>query len=50
MEHGDSLAFKILDAHVNHCVAHATGSGDERDATAKTQELLEAVHRFARSR
>jgi DNA-binding FrmR family transcriptional regulator len=46
----DSLAFKILDAHVNHCVAHAIGSGDERDATAKTQELLEAVHRFARSR
>ena len=46
----DSLAFKILDSHVNHCVAGALSSGDERDAEQKTQELLEAVQRFARMR
>ena len=46
----DSLALKILDSHVNHCVAGALSSGDERDAAQKTQELLEAVQRFARMR
>ncbi len=46
----DSLAMKILDGHVNHCVAGALSSGDERDAAQKTQELLEAVQRFARMR
>ncbi|SRR6266849_1158896 len=46
----DSLALKILDGHVNHCVAGALSSGDERDAAQKTQELLEAVQRFARMR
>ncbi len=46
----DSLALKILDSHVNHCVAGALSSGEERDAVQKTQELLEAVQRFARMR
>jgi CsoR family transcriptional regulator, copper-sensing transcriptional repressor len=46
----ESLAFKILDEHVRHCVAHALASGDEADAAVKTEELLEAVHRFARTR
>ena len=46
----ESLAFKILDDHVNHCVAGALATGDQADAEAKTQELLEAVHRFARTR
>ncbi len=46
----ESLAFKILDEHVNHCVAGALASGDEADAHVKTQELLEAVQRFARMR
>jgi DNA-binding FrmR family transcriptional regulator len=46
----ESLAFKILDDHVNHCVADALASGDEADAGTKTQELLAAVHRFARIR
>ncbi len=46
----DALALKILDGHVNHCVAGALSSGDERDAAQKTQELLEAVQRFARMR
>jgi DNA-binding FrmR family transcriptional regulator len=46
----ENVAYKMLDDHVNHCVAHALASGDERDAEAKTRELLEAVHRFARMR
>jgi DNA-binding FrmR family transcriptional regulator len=46
----DSLAFKILDAHVSHCVAGALASGDEHAAEEKGRELLEAVHRFARTR
>ena len=46
----ESLAFRILDQHVNHGVAHALSSGDEADAATKTQELLEAVQRFAKMR
>jgi len=46
----ESLAFTILDDHVNHCVAGALASGDEADAQTKTAELLAAVHRFARTR
>ncbi len=46
----DALALKILDEHVNHCVAGAISSGDEADAQTKTQELLEAVQRFAKMR
>ncbi len=46
----ESLAFKILDEHVRHCVAGALASGDEGDARTKTEELLEAVQRFARTR
>ena len=46
----ESLAFKILDEHVRHCVAGALTSGDEADAQTKTEELLEAVQRFARTR
>jgi CsoR family transcriptional regulator, copper-sensing transcriptional repressor len=46
----ESLAFKILDEHVRHCVAGALSSGDEEDAQIKTDELLEAVQRFARTR
>src|SRR5437867_10168569 len=46
----ESLAFRILDDHVRHCVAGALQSGDEVDARAKTEELLEAVQRFARTR
>jgi DNA-binding FrmR family transcriptional regulator len=46
----ESLAFRILDDHVNHCVSGAIASGDEADAAEKTQELLQAVHRFARTR
>jgi DNA-binding FrmR family transcriptional regulator len=45
----ESLAFKILDEHVRHCVAGALSSGDEDDAREKTEELLAAVRRFART-
>ena len=46
----ESLALKILDDHVRHCVAGAIASGDEADALEKTEELLAAVQRFARTR
>ena len=46
----ENLAFKVLDDHVNHCVADALASGDPKAAAKKSQELLEAVQRFARTR
>ena len=46
----ESLAFKILDEHVNHCVAGALASGDPVAAKEKSQELLAAVQRFAKTR
>jgi DNA-binding FrmR family transcriptional regulator len=46
----DSLAFRILDDHVQHCVAGALASGEESEAQAKAAELLEAVHRFTKTR
>ncbi len=46
----ESLGFKILDEHVRHCVAGAFTSGDEEDARRKTEELLDAVQRFAKTR
>ena len=45
----ESVAFRILDEHVKHCVADALASGDEGEARAKTDELLRAVHRFAKT-
>jgi CsoR family transcriptional regulator, copper-sensing transcriptional repressor len=46
----ESLAFQVLDDHVNHCVADALSSGDPAAAAKKSQELLDAVQRFARTR
>jgi DNA-binding FrmR family transcriptional regulator len=46
----ESLAFEILDDHVNHCVTRAIASGNQEEATAKADELLAAVHRFAKTR
>ena len=46
----ESLAFKVLDDHVNHCVADALASGDSKAAAQKSRELLDAVQRFARTR
>jgi DNA-binding FrmR family transcriptional regulator len=45
----ESLGFRILDDHVKHCVAGALASGDQVEAQAKAEELLEAVHRFAKT-
>ncbi len=46
----ESLAFLVLDEHVRHCVAGALASGDPDTAAEKSEELLAAVHRFARTR
>jgi len=46
----ESVAFKILDEHVSHCVAGALESGDAEVAAEKSRELLEAVHRFSRTK
>jgi DNA-binding FrmR family transcriptional regulator len=46
----ESLAFRILDAHVQHCVSDALASGDSQAAAEKSRELLEAVQRFAKTR
>ena len=46
----ESLGFKILDDHVSHCVSGALAAGDPDVAEQKSRELLDAVHRFARSR
>jgi CsoR family transcriptional regulator, copper-sensing transcriptional repressor len=46
----ESLAFRILDQHVNHCVSDALASGDPQAAAEKSRELLEAVQRFAKTR
>jgi DNA-binding FrmR family transcriptional regulator len=45
----ESLAFEVLDDHVNHCVADALASGDQRTAAEKADELLAAVQRFAKT-
>ena len=46
----ESLAFRILEQHVTHCVAGALASGDPDVAAEKSRELLAAVHRFAKTR
>jgi DNA-binding FrmR family transcriptional regulator len=46
----ESVALKLLQEHVNHCVAGALASGDATAADEKARELLEAVERFARTR
>ena len=46
----DTLALRLLQGHVNSCVANALASGDEDAAAAKSKELIDAVERFARAR
>ena len=46
----ENVGLKVLDDHVNHCVAGALASGDSAEAETKSRELLAAVHRFARVR
>ena len=45
----DRAGLKVLDGHVHGCVRDAMVAGD-KEAEAKTRELLEAVERFARMR
>ena len=46
----ESLAVKLLEDHVRHCVADAIASGDATAAAEKSEELLAAVQRFSRTR
>jgi len=45
----ESLALKLLEDHVTHCVADALASGDAAAAEAKSREMLDVVQRFART-
>ncbi|MGE5274625.1 MAG: metal-sensing transcriptional repressor [Verrucomicrobiota bacterium] len=46
----ESVALRLLEQHVGHCVAGALASGDAEAAAEKSRELVEAVERFAKSR
>jgi len=46
----EAVALKVLEDHVQHCVAGALASGDPAQAREKSEELLTAVQRFARTR
>jgi DNA-binding FrmR family transcriptional regulator len=46
----EAVALKVLEEHVQHCVAGALASGDPDAAEEKSRELLEAVQRFAKTR
>ncbi len=46
----ESLGLEVLEDHVTHCVHDALASGDAGTATAKSEELLAAVQRFAKTR
>ena len=46
----EAVAIKVLEEHVQHCVAGALASGDRKAADEKSRELLEAVQRFAKTR
>ncbi len=46
----ESLGLEVLKDHVSHCVHDALAAGDELQATTKSQELLAAVERFAKTR
>jgi len=46
----EAVALKVLEDHVQHCVAGALASGDAAQAQEKSDELLAAVQRFAKTR
>ena len=46
----EQVGARLLEDHVNHCVAGAIASGDEAVAGEKTAELLDAVQRFVKTR
>jgi CsoR family transcriptional regulator, copper-sensing transcriptional repressor len=45
----ERMALEILGDHVNHCVRDALATGDQATAEAKSEELLAAVERFAKT-
>jgi DNA-binding FrmR family transcriptional regulator len=46
----EAVGIKVLEDHVQHCVAGALASGDPAQANEKAAELLQAVQRFAKTR
>jgi CsoR family transcriptional regulator, copper-sensing transcriptional repressor len=46
----ESLGLEVLEDHVTHCVHDALAAGDEETATQKSEDLLAAVARFAKTR
>ena len=46
----EAVALKVLEEHVEQCVAGALASGDPEQANEKADELLKAVQRFAKIR
>ena len=46
----EQVAIKVLEDHVQHCVAGALASGNAKEANEKASELLSAVQRFAKTR
>src|SRR3954462_9368146 len=46
----EAVAVKVLEEHVRNFVAVALASGDRAEAEEKSQELLAAVQRFAKTR
>lgn len=46
----NAVGMRLLDVHVQHCVADALSSGSQREAEKKSRELLDAVERFSRTR
>jgi CsoR family transcriptional regulator, copper-sensing transcriptional repressor len=46
----EAVGIKVLEDHVQHCVAGALASGDPKQANEKAAELLQAVQRFAKTR
>ena len=46
----EQVGAKLLEGHVNHCIADAITAGDPRLATAKTDEMLDAAQRFVKTR
>ena len=45
----ESFALEIVTDHVRHCISDALASGDEEAAAEKSEELLAAVERFAKT-
>jgi DNA-binding FrmR family transcriptional regulator len=46
----ESVSVKLLEDHVRHCVADALAAGNGDVAEQKSEDLLAAVQRFARTR